>query len=166
MRMFLFCILACISISLRASSDSEFNEFLKDCQIQRFCGSGSFGDVYEVHHKTLGRIALKSINCGDDEQEFQTAKKEARLRRELEHDNIVRHRESFFLKSEWNTLIARRESRILDMNFEDLALLPTPMNYACLCFEFMDADLDHVIRHNYLSRKSPTIDHETNSLSP
>ena len=118
MRMFLFCILACISISLRASSDSEFNEFLKDCQIQRFCGSGSFGDVYEVHHKTLGRIALKSINCGTMSKSFKSKKK-------LDSYESLSTTISFGIASPSflsprNTLIACLRV-VFDMNFEDLA---------------------------------------------
>lgn len=42
---------------------------LKDIQKAERCGSGGFGDVSLLRHRTLGRIALKRLRCTGNQKE-------------------------------------------------------------------------------------------------
>ena len=56
--------------------------------VEQFIGAGAFGDVYRVHHRFLGRQALKIIRSGEEGADEVLA--EARVLVALNHPDIVR----------------------------------------------------------------------------
>jgi len=72
--------------------------------VERYIGGGSFGEVYRVRHKFLGRQAMKVFReCGVSEEEIVELLREALLLSKIGHPNVIRVFEANVLDEEYGS---------------------------------------------------------------
>lgn len=69
-----------------------YDELKEEFTVEKYIGSGSFGDVYLLSAKKDGReFALKTIKNPFDEKDHKTFRNEGNLALEIEHANVIKY---------------------------------------------------------------------------